>query len=114
MKQLVILLLITISIFGCKENENSCGQAFFGGEIINPSNDYVTLYKGDSPVDTLYLDENNRFAYQIESLEPGLHYFWHGIEYQVVIIEPNDSLMVRLNTIDFDESLVFSGKGSKK
>jgi len=114
MKQLVILILISISVFGCKENENSCGQAFIGGEIINPNNDYVTLYKGASPIDTLYLDENNRFAFPIESLEPGLHSFWHGKEYQVVIIEPNDSLMVRLNTIDFDESLVFSGKGSKK
>jgi hypothetical protein len=114
MKQLIVLILIITSIFGCKENENSCGQAFFGGEIINPYNDYVTLNKGGTTMDTLYLDENNRFAYQIESLDPGLHSFGHGREYQVVVIEPEDSLMVRLNTIDFDESLVFSGRGSKK
>ena len=90
-------------------------MAFFGGEIINPNNDHVVLYdSSDEPVDTLYLDENNRFYYKIESLNYGLHSFVHGGEYQVVILEPNDSIMIRLNTMDFDESLVFTGRGSKK
>jgi len=102
------------SFFGCGPAENSCGQAYIGGEIINPNNDYLVLYRDNSPIDSVYLDENNRFSYTIESLNPGLHTFVHGGEYQIVIIEPSDSLMLRLNTIDFDESLVFSGRGAKK
>jgi len=43
-----------------------------------------------------------------------LHSFWHGGEYQLVIMEPKDSIMLRLNTNDFDESLVFSGEGARK
>jgi len=114
MKQLLVLILIITTFFGCNNNENSCGQAYIGGEIINPNNDYLILYDDTAAIDTLYLDENNRFSYPIEALNPGLHSFVHGGEYQVVIIEPTDSIMIRLNTFDFDESLVFSGKGSKK
>ncbi|MBT8273787.1 MAG: hypothetical protein KJO77_08270, partial [Bacteroidia bacterium] len=66
------------------------------------------------PIDTVYLDENNRFHYTLENLNPGLYSFVHGEEYQVILLEPNDSIMIRLNTYDFDESLVFTGKGSKK
>ena len=29
-----------------------------------------------------------------------------------MVIEPNDSIMIRLNTLDFDESLVFTGQGA--
>ena len=114
MKQLIVLLLVITTLLSCNSNENSCGQAFIGGEIINPNNDFVTLLRDASPIDTLYLDKNNRFSYQIETLDPGLHSFYHGGEYQIVIIEPSDSIMIRLNTLDFDESLVFSGQGSKK
>lgn len=114
MKQLFALILIISLFFGCNTNDNTCGQAYIGGEIINPNNEYVTIYRNASPLDTLYLDKNNRFSYNIETLEPGLHSFYHGNENQIMVIEPNDSIMIRLNTLDFDESLVFSGKGSKK
>jgi hypothetical protein len=114
MKQLVAIICVISAFFSCSSKQNSCGQAFIGGEIINPNNDYLVLYDDSSPIDTLYLDENNRFSHKIESLNSGLHSFIHGGEYQVVVIEPNDSIMIRLNTLDFDESLVFSGKGSKK
>lgn len=32
----------------------------------------------------------------------------------MILLEPNDSIMFRLNTYDFDESLVFTGNGAKK
>ena len=32
----------------------------------------------------------------------------------MIIVEPNDSVMIRLNTHDFDKSLVFTGNGSHK
>jgi Thioredoxin-like len=114
MKQLVVFILLLTTFFSCKTDENSCGQAYLGGEIINPNNDYVLLYNDTALIDTLYLGEDNRFSYTIENLSPGLHRFKHGGEEQVLIIEPTDSIMIRLNTLDFDESLVFSGYGSKK
>ncbi len=114
MKQLIVPILLIITVFSCKNVENSCGQAYIGGEIINPNNDYLTIYNESSTGDTIYLDENNRFYHHFESLNPGLYTIVHGDEAQFAIVEPNDSLMIRLNTIDFDESFVYSGRGSKK
>jgi len=114
MRQLIVLAFTAISLVGCKTDNNSCGQAYFGGEIINPANNHVVLHDDSSIIDTLYLDNENRFSYNIEALSPGLHSFFHGGEYQIVVLEPNDSIMLRLNTADFDESLVFTGNGAKK
>jgi hypothetical protein len=108
-------LLISLVIFGC-ENPSSTktDYAFFGGEIINPSNNYITFSNVLGSKDTIYLDKNNRFLHKIDSLKPGLYSFTHGGEFQTILLEPNDSLLFRLNTSDFDESLVYTGKGSKK
>jgi len=115
MKRILLILLVTLVLVNCdSKTETSCGQAFIGGEIVNPVNDHLILYDNTSPIDTLYLDNDNRFSYKIESLSPGLHSFIHGGEHQVIILEANDSIMLRLNTLDFDESLVFTGRGSKK
>ena len=38
----------------------------------------------------------------------------HGNESQYIYLEPQDSLMLRLNTWDFDESIVFAGKGAER
>lgn len=115
MKKL-LLFLFTISVLAsCNSNsESACNQAYIGGEIINPINDHIILYDDTSPIDTLYLDKDNRFSYEIGEVSSGLHSFIHGGQYQVLILEPNDSIMLRTNTLDFDKSLVFTGRGSKK
>ncbi len=93
---------------------SSDDAAFFGGEIINPSNRYITITNSSGTKDTIPLDENNRFLHRIDSVQPGLYSFAHGGEYQTILLEPKDSLLFRLNTNDFDESLVYTGIGSKK
>lgn len=109
-----ILLLLT-TILSCKNNTGeNVDFAYFGGEIINPSNDYVLLYNPKDEVDTLYLDRNNRFISKIPDFQSGLYTFVHGGEYQWILLESKDSLLVRLNTIDFDESMVFTGNGARK
>ena len=111
----VILMSSILLLFSCNDdsvsNENT---AYFGGEIINPSNKYVTLSTSTEKKDTIFLDQNNRFLHRIDSLKPGLYSFEHGGEYQTILLEPKDSLLFRLNTNDFDESLVYTGIGSKK
>ncbi|OIQ29038.1 MAG: hypothetical protein BM564_07460 [Bacteroidetes bacterium MedPE-SWsnd-G2] len=115
MKLYTIPLLMLLSMFGCKHVTTSTSDhIFIGGEIINPKNDYVLLYLSESNVDTLYMNEHNRFSKRIEQVPAGLYTFTHGGEYQTILLEPNDSILFRLNTADFDESLVFTGKGAKK
>ena len=115
MKIYFFTFLTTLLIFSCENSKSSKGDyAYFGGEIINPSNNYVTLTNVNDKKDTIYLDNNNRFLHKIDSLNPGMYTFAHGGEYQTILLEPNDSLLLRLNTNDFDESLVYTGKGAKK
>jgi len=106
-------LLFFIAFMSCTENTEIEDATYFGGEIINPKDDFVLLYKDETLIDSIPLDNKNRFLYKLKDFIPGLYHFNHK-EYQYVYIEPKDSIIFRLNTIDFDESLTFSGKGAHK
>ncbi|MBL4905606.1 MAG: hypothetical protein JKZ00_06275 [Flavobacteriaceae bacterium] len=108
---LVFFALAFITSCG-SDTENAA--TYFGGKIINPKSDFVLLYHQDKVIDSLTLDKDNRFLGSYNNLLPGLYYFEHGPEHQYIYIEPQDSILIRLNTWDFDESLVFSGKGADK
>jgi hypothetical protein len=105
---LFCLLLITS---GCGNKKNNPRTVYFAGEIVNPTSDYVVLFKDDIRIDSARLDENNRFTFQLDGIKEGLHNFKHAPEYQYVYLEEGDSLVIRLNTSYFDESLVFAGTG---
>ncbi|MEO8772738.1 MAG: hypothetical protein ABI263_05180, partial [Gelidibacter sp.] len=111
----IISLMLLATLFSCKSDSDKDGSyAYFGGEIVNPNNDYVLLLSPGQKFDTLFLDNGNRFFTKLENFQPGLYTFTHGGEYQMALLEARDSVMLRLNTIDFDESLVFTGDGAKK
>ena len=115
MKYITPILLILIC-FACNDTtkKNVADVAYFGGEIINPTDEYVLLFHKGELVDSLKLDENNRFLTKLKNHESGLYKFYHSPEYQYIYLEKEDSLLLRLNTIKFDESLFFSGKGAEK
>ena len=60
----LIFLLICISCSNSKKNENS---VLFSGEIVNPTSEYVVLYKGAKTLDSIKLDGNNRFSFELDS-----------------------------------------------
>ncbi|MEL4308519.1 TlpA family protein disulfide reductase [Joostella sp. CR20] len=109
MKYSFLALIIALT-YSCSEAPKS---TFFGGEIVNPNADYVYLYYNNELIDSSKLDRNNRFSFQLEKVKEGLYHFDHN-EYQYIILEKGDSLLMRLNTLDFDESLVYSGEGAEK
>lgn len=109
---IVTITLITTICCDKKNNENNA--TYFGGHVINPKQNFITLSKNDRLLDTFYLDNQNRFLAKINVETEGLYSFNHGFEYQNIYFESKDSILFRLNTWDFDESLVFSGKGSEK
>ena len=87
---------------------------FFGGKIKNPKDRYVYLSRNKQVIDSALLDDHNKFAFELDSVKEGLYLFNHGPEFQYLYLEPTDSVLLYLNTWDFDESLIFSGKGSAK
>lgn len=112
---LPIILLPLIFLVSCKKGfPDDNYEAYFGGEVINPKNNFILLLKDDEVVDTIFLDNQNRFFKKFDSLVPGMYTFKHEPEYQYVYFDKNDSIMVRLNTRDFDESISFCGRGDEK
>ncbi|MGY0392145.1 TlpA family protein disulfide reductase [Bizionia sp. KMM 8389] len=118
-KLVYTLIMTAFVLVSCNEDSSSnVGSAYFGGEVVNPKNNFVILSKSENVLDTIMLDKNNRFLYKVDHVEKGLYTFrlWasEGLEYQMVLLEPNDSLLFRLNTLEFDESLVYTGRGARK
>tara|TARA_R110002049_G_scaffold309289_2_gene520253 strand:+ start:35611 stop:37029 length:1419 start_codon:yes stop_codon:yes gene_type:complete len=115
MKTYLLLSIAIISLVSCKTDTNDDGNvAYFGGEIINPNTNFVIISKAEKVLDTILLDKSNRFLYKLKHIESGLYTFKHGGEVQMVFLEPNDSIIFRINTLEFDESLVYTGEGAKK
>ncbi len=120
MKLYFLIGLITLTILGCNDDAKKTEGHFtyLGGEIISPINNEVILSYSDKIIDTLKLNSKNRFLYKLDDFEPGMYSFSlqaaDGLEFQMVLLEPQDSIMLRLNTLDFDESLVYTGVGAKK
>lgn len=113
-KTIILLKILFLGVLISCNSDKKDSKTYFGGKIINPKSNHVILFSMDKVIDTFLINSQNRFIGEIKNAEEGLYYFIHGNENQHIYIEPNDSLMLRLNTWDFDESLVFAGKGAER
>lgn len=98
---------------GCQVQSHDY-STYIGGEIINPKSNFVLLMQRGKLIDSLFLNEHNIFGKKIYGLQAGLYSFKHGYEFQHLYLDPKDSIKLRLNTWDFDETIVFEGKGALK
>lgn len=112
MKQLGILIGLLL-IISCGSIDRSASKVYIGGEIVNPTSEYLVLFKDDKVIDSAQIDHNNRFKIKFNDLEEGLYHFYHEPEFNYIYLQKGDSINMRLNTLAFDESLVFSGKGAE-
>lgn len=111
-----LLVLILLSSFAAKAQE----VFKLKGEIKNPTEEklVLTLYKNwvEEPEDyNLFLDSANRFSFEVSLDEIAyldINYGLNGVLFQ--IIEPGDDIFLDVNTDDFYESFLPSGKGSEK
>ena len=111
----VLLFLLGLFVLSCNDSKEVASRdAYLGGQIINPTSKYVVILKDNYPLDTVYLDNDNRFEHEIENVDCGFYAFKHLPETQNFYLEPGDSLLIRVNTLQFDESLHFSGTGSER
>jgi len=115
LKKFLLIFILILSFSSCKKQFNKHNfSAYFGGEITNPTASFVLFCRDSKVIDTIKLNIDNTFFIKFDSLAPGLYTFKHEPEYQYVYFEKNDSLMVNLDSKNFDQSLVFSGRGDKK
>ncbi|SDH99804.1 hypothetical protein [Myroides phaeus] len=114
--KVLYLVIPIIALFSsCKEKfAKDDYVAHFQGEIINPTSNFVLFCKDNEVIDTLFLDKENKFYKKFDSLAPGMYIYKHNPEFQYVYFDKNDSLTLRLNSKDFDHSIIFSGRGAEK
>ena len=108
-RSIVSCLLITFFI-GC----NNQNKTFISGKIIKPTNNEILILKDEKIIKKITINNQGTFSSSFEDLNNGLYNFIHLPEFQYLIINKGDSLVLRLNSLDFDESLVFSGLGASK
>lgn len=117
-KQFQFLLILPLFIFllsSCNnEFKSNDYTAYFGGEVMNPTSPYLLFLKDSKVIDSIKIDKNNRFFIKFDSLTPGMYTFKNEPQYQYVFFDKNDSLMVHINGKNFDDSVVFCGRGDEK
>lgn len=116
MRQLLILGFIASGLCfftGCQENKDA-KKSSFSGKIINPHENTIKLLQNGNPFDSISLTENGKFHYEFPEGSHGIFTFKHQPESQIFYLEEGDSLLMRLNTMQFDETLTFTGEGAAK
>ena len=109
-KDLICLMFILLS--SCNFNNNKV--SYFTGKIIKKTTDKISILKDEYILNETLISNDGVFFMSLDSIKDGLYNFKHLPEFQYVLFENGDSLVLRLNALDFDESLVFNGKGSSK
>ena len=104
------LFLPLFLIISCSNDE----KTFLAGKILNKTSNHISVYKGNKLINKTNIDSVGVFNIFLDSIDSGLYNFYHEPEFQYLIIDKNDQLQIRLNTLDFDESLVYTGPGSSK
>ena len=99
-------------LISCSESDGL--RTSVSGLIQNPTHDHIYLSDGGSILDTITLASDGSFSSTVDVNKPKFMVFEHPPEYQTFYIQPGDSLSFRLNTFDFDRSLVFTGDSSEE
>ena len=110
-KKYLLIFSFIITTVSCDFDDNS---TYFVGKILKKTNDKISILKDQVVLNEAVISNGGDFKMVIDSVQDGLYNFKHLPEFQYILLEKKDSLVLRLNAVDFDESLVFTGKGSSK
>ncbi|MDG1052964.1 MAG: hypothetical protein P8O81_06215 [Flavobacteriaceae bacterium] len=110
-KKFLLIFSFILTTISCGFDDNS---TYFVGKILKKTNDKISILKDQVVLNEAVISNDGDFTMVIDSVQDGLYNFKHLPEFQYILLEKKDSLVLRLNAVDFDESLVFTGKGSSK
>ena len=105
--------LIILANYSCNLFKSE-RKTYFNGKIIKKTSNKITLLKDEYKLKESDILNDGTFSMIIDSLKNGLYNFQLQPEFQYILLNNGDSLSLRLNSLDFDESLVFIGKGAPK
>ena len=106
----IVFTFFSFIIISCSKDYNT--KTTISGLIQNPTHNHIYITENGDVSDTIFLKSDGSFNKTININKSKFLVFKHPPEYQTFFIQPGDSLSFRLNTLDFDESLVFNGDSS--
>lgn len=109
MKKVITLLLLTVvSTYGQK----AADKLSFTANIENRNSDSIVIRsRGFSK--TIKIDKKGEFKDSFAVTE-GMYQFFDGSESSTLFLKNGYDLNLKMNAKEFDESIVFTGKGSKE
>lgn len=110
LSNIIAVLFILLQIACGSEGEKP--TTTISGEIIDPVDDKVTFLFNDSEV-TDTLNAEGQFSVSLDLREAVAVMLKHGDEFSRLYIRPGDNLSLSLNPKQFDETLTYTGRGSK-
>lgn len=113
MKRLLLLLLTGIIILSCK-NETTKNYVTLSGNIANQNSNELSIRNFENKlVKTISVNEDGTFSDTLQ-VNKGKYAISDGNEYALLYVRPGDDINISLDADKFDETLTFSGKGSKE
>ena len=106
-----LFLFIVISILSCEKTEK-IDYAILKGNITNPKADKLFISKGQKTIKEILVDKEGNFNDTL-FVDNGFYSFRHGNEASQLYLAPEYDLNLTLDTKQFDETIEYSGNGSK-
>ncbi|MBT7623758.1 MAG: hypothetical protein HN595_04450, partial [Flavobacteriaceae bacterium] len=111
---IIIITFISFLLFTSCQLFNKKKHTYLAGKILKKTSEKISVLKDEKIINETSISENGNFYLELNNIKDGLYNFKHLPEFQYLILVKGDSLVLRLNALDFDESLVFNGNGSSK
>lgn len=109
MKHLFLLLLVGILIVSCKKD-----YVTLTGTIANKNSNELIVRNADNDIiKNIVVNENGAFKDTLH-ISKGKYAMSDGNEYVMLFLRPGDEINMTLDANEFDETLKFSGTGSKE
>lgn len=108
----IIAFLFFCFLMSCQEKTRE--KTIITGQIKNHNQDFLILTDRENFSDTIFLNDQGEFSYELQLLEEKVFHFKHSPEIQLIYLKPKDSITLHLNTVDFDGSLAFGGDSAKE
>jgi thiol-disulfide isomerase/thioredoxin len=111
MKKLVYLLVLSVSFSFAQTTAK--GKVKFSAKIENRNSDTLTIYGPNKFKQAIPVNKKGVFEATFEVTD-GLHQFSDGSESSMLYLKGGDDLKLTMNAKEFDETIVYSGKGAKE
>lgn len=109
MRKITYLLLLSVFISFAQTEKKSTVK--FTAKIENRNGDTLTIYGPNRFKKAIPVNKKGVFEASFETSE-GLHQFSDGVESSMLYLKDGDDLSLTMNTKEFDESIVYKGKGA--